>query len=143
MVDFVVDVVVDIVVNVVVYVVVVTVVDAVVVSFVVSKYFQRFKSGKTVTTLSANFSPVVVAVEVVVRGEDSVLISGSDFWLITTSSGVVALSSDDLTVVTREEEEALVGQTSSRGIRGGALLNLVLLLSIKSELASFTDGLFF
>ena len=109
---------------------------------VVSKYFQRFKSGKTVTTFSANFSPVVVAVEVVVCAEDSVLILGSDFWLITISSEVVALS-DDLTVVTREVEEALVGQTSSRGIRGKSLLNLVLLLSIKSELAPFTDGLFF
>ena len=84
--DVVVDVVVVVVV-VVVEVVVGTVVDTVVVSFVVSKNFQRFKSGKTVTTLSTKFSPVVVAVEVVVvREEDLVLISGLDFWLIRISA---------------------------------------------------------
>ena len=138
-----VDVVMDVVVDVVVNVVVDTVVDAVVVRLVVSKNFQRFKSGKTVTTLSSDLSLGVVAVEVVVHGEDSVIISRPVFWLISASSEVVALSSDDLTVVTREEEEALVGQTSSRGIRGKLLLNLVLLLSIESELAPVTDGLFF
>ena len=81
------DVVVDVVVVVVVEVVVGTVVDTVVVSFVVSKNFQRFKRGKTVTTLSTKCSPVVVALEVAVRhAEDSVLISGSDFWLIRMSA---------------------------------------------------------
>ena len=137
--DVVVDILVDVVVDAVAVVVVDAVVDAVVlvVSFVVSKYFQRFKTGKTVTTLAANLS----SVEVVVNAVDSV-VSELVFRLLTTSAEAVALSSADLSEVARVEEEALVGRTSSRGMGDKPVLNLDLPLNIQSELVPFT-GLFF